>query len=132
MNASTSSALARAAGRTSSSALSRASSSSSWVMISMSQPTSFDASRTFCPRRPMASDSWSSLTSTIARPSRGVEEHLLDLRRLQGVRDQHLQRVVPADDVDALAAQFLDDVLDAAAADADAGADAVHLHVDDW
>ncbi len=45
--------------------------SSSRVMISMSQPTSLLARRTFCPRRPIARDSWSSLTSTIARPSRG-------------------------------------------------------------
>ena len=37
-------------------------------MISMSQPTSFDARRTFCPRRPMARESWSSRTRTIARP----------------------------------------------------------------
>src|SRR5205085_4231805 len=65
------------------------------------------------------------------RPAEAVvEEHLLDLRRLQGVGDHDLQRVVPADDVDALAAQLVDDVLDAAAADADAGPDAVHLHVD--
>src|SRR5439155_380418 len=52
-------------------ARSRASANSSCVMISMSQPTSLDASRTFCPRRPMASESWSSVTSTMARPSRG-------------------------------------------------------------
>ena len=38
-------------------AFSITSSSSSAVMISMSQPTSFEASRTFWPRRPMASES---------------------------------------------------------------------------
>ena len=59
-----------------------------------------------------------------------IGEHFRDLRRLQGVRDQHLERVVPADDVDALAVEFLDDVLDAAAANADAGADAIDLQVD--
>ena len=41
------------------------------------------------------------------------------------------ERVVPADDVDALdAAEFLDDVLDAAAANADARADAIDPAVD--
>src|SRR5262249_22660142 len=60
----------------------------------------------------------------------GVEKHLLDLRRLQGVGDEHLQRVVPADDVDALAAQLVHDVLDARAAHAHAGAHAIDLQVD--
>ena len=41
-----------------------------------------------------------------------VQEHLLDGRRLQGVGDHDLQRVVPADDVDAFAAELIDDVLD--------------------
>jgi hypothetical protein len=52
------------------------------------------------------------------------------LGRLQGVGDHDLHRVVPADDVDALPVNLVDDVLDAAAADADAGADAIDLHVD--
>ena len=59
-----------------------------------------------------------------------IEEHLLDLGRLKRVRNHDLERVVPANDVDALAAQLIDDVLDAAAADADAGADTIHLQVD--
>src|SRR5262249_52886414 len=63
-------------------------------------------------------------------PEPAVEEHLLDVGRLQGVGDHDLEAVVPADDVDALAVEFVDDVLDAAAADADAGADGVHLQVD--
>src|SRR5262249_18715096 len=59
-----------------------------------------------------------------------VEEDLVDVGRLQGVADEHLQRVVPAHDVDALAAaELLDDVLDAAAADADAGTDAIDAAV---
>ena len=33
----------------------------------MSHPLSRDAKRTFCPRRPMASDNWSSRTTTVAR-----------------------------------------------------------------
>src|SRR5262249_53082214 len=63
-------------------------------------------------------------------PQPGVKEHLLDAGRLEGVGDEHLERIVPADDVDAFATQLIDDVLDATAADADAGADAIHLHVD--
>ena len=47
------------------------SSSSSWVITSMSQPTSLEASRTFWPRLPMARDSWSSCTRTMTRPSIG-------------------------------------------------------------
>src|SRR5262249_51584101 len=65
------------------------------------------------------------------RPAQpGVEEYFLDGRRLQGVGDHDLQRIVPADDVDALVVQLVHDVLDARAADADAGADAIDLHVD--
>ncbi len=50
-----------------------------------------------------------------------AEDHLVDLGRLQGVGDQHLHVVAEADDVDPLhPAQFVHDVLDAVAADADA------------
>ena len=35
--------------------------------MSRSQPGSCEASRTFCPRRPIASDSWSSGTTTSMR-----------------------------------------------------------------
>ena len=38
-------------------------------MISISQPQSLLAKRTFCPRRPMASDNWSSFTKTMPRPN---------------------------------------------------------------
>ena len=65
------------------------------------------------------------------RPAQqGAEDDLVDLSRLEGVGNQHLERLVPADDVDFLAAQFVDDVLDAAAADADAGPHGIHLGVD--
>ena len=65
------------------------------------------------------------------RPAQQLaEHHLVDLGRLQGVGDQDLERLVPADDVDPLAAQLVDDVLDPGAADADAGADGVDLRVD--
>ncbi len=54
-----------------------------------------------------------------------AEDHFLDLGRLQGVGNQHLHVVAPADDVDPLAGQFVDDVLDAVAAHADAGPHAI-------
>src|SRR5262249_35076464 len=54
-----------------------------------------------------------------------VELDVRDLGRLQRVGDQRLRVVVPADDVDALAVELVDDRLDARAADADARADAV-------
>ena len=58
-----------------------------------------------------------------------TEDHLVDLGRLQGVGDQDLQVVAPPNNVDPLAAEFLDDVLDAIAANADASADAVDTGV---
>src|SRR5207248_7343997 len=59
-----------------------------------------------------------------------AEGDLGDLGGLEGVLDQDLGGFVPADDVDFLAAQFVNDVLDAAAADADARADGVDFTVD--
>ena len=99
-------------------------------MISMSQPTSLRRQPHVLPA---AADGQRELVlgdehDGPAEPR--VELDVRDLGRLQGVRDHHLQRVVPADDVDALAVDLVDDVLDPAAADADAGPDAVHLHVD--
>src|ERR1041384_476808 len=54
-----------------------------------------------------------------------VEDHLRDFRGLQRVLDEFLRIVAPADDVDVLAVELVDDVPDAAAANADAGAEAV-------
>ena len=60
------------------------------------------------------------------RPAQHLaEDHFFDLGRLQGVGDQDLQVVAPADDVDPFAGQLVDDVLDAVAAHAHAGADAI-------
>src|SRR5262245_27364196 len=42
-----------------------------------------------------------------------VEEDLFDRRRLQGIGNHDLERIVPADDVDAFAAELIDNVLDA-------------------
>ena len=58
-----------------------------------------------------------------------AQNHLLDFGRLQGVGNQHFQVVVPADDVDPLAGQFIDNVLDAIAAHADARADAIDARI---
>ena len=59
-----------------------------------------------------------------------AEHHLVDFRRLQGVGNQDLERLVPAHDVDPLAPELIHDVLDARSADPDARADGVDLGVD--
>ena len=60
------------------------------------------------------------------RPAQHLaEDHFLDLGRLQGVGNQHLHVVAVADDVDAFAGKFVDDVLDAVAAHAHARPDAI-------
>ena len=79
----------------------------------------------------MASESWSSVHQDDRPAEPRVEEHLA--RSAAGCRAFGIstcERVVPADDVDPLAAELVDDVLDPAAADADAGPDAVDLQVD--
>src|SRR5262249_58520470 len=58
-----------------------------------------------------------------------VELQAGELRRAQRVGDQVLVGLAPADDVDLLAVELVRDGLDAGAADADAGADAVHALV---
>ena len=55
-----------------------------------------------------------------------AQDHLLHLGRLQRVGDQHLHVVVPADNVNPLARQLLDDVLDPVSADPDACPHTVH------
>src|SRR5690606_18434183 len=59
-----------------------------------------------------------------------AEGNLHHFRGLEGVLDQNLRRLVPADDVDLFAAQFIDDVLDAAATHTDAGTHRIDLGVD--
>src|SRR5262249_6143080 len=46
------------------------------------------------------------------------------------VGDKYLERIVPANDIDSLAAQLVDDVLDTAAANAHASTDAIDFEVD--
>jgi hypothetical protein len=67
------------------------------------------------------------LTTTVARPSSKQSDTSATSAGLERVGDQDLARLVPADDVDLLAAQLVNDVLDAAAAHADARADRVHF-----
>ena len=50
-----------------------------------------------------------------------MEEHFLGPGRRQGTGNHLLRRIVRAEDVDALAAEFIDDVLDPRAADTNAG-----------
>ena len=103
----------------------RRSDSSASVRMSMSQPVSCEASRTFWPRRPMASDSCSSGTTDLDALGLLVEHDLGDLGRGQRVDDEARGVAGPRDDVDLLALQLVDHRLDAAAAHADAGADRI-------
>ena len=96
----------------------------------MSQPTSLDGQADVLAAAADGQRQLIFLHQHDGPPQPRIEEHLLDLGRLQGVGDHDLERIVPADDVDAFAAQLIDDVLDAAAAHADAGADAIDLQVD--
>ena len=95
----------------------------------MSQPVSCEARRTFWPRRPIAICCIWSGTITSIRLASGIEHHLADLGRRQGV--DHEGGVIgrPGNDVDLLAAELLHHGLDAAAAHADAGADRVDAAV---
>ena len=93
----------------------------------MSQPVSRAASRTFCPRLPIARLKLVVVHDDRRAAKLEAERDFRDLGRLQRVADQDLRRLVPADDVDLLAAELVDDVLDAAAAHADARADGVDL-----
>ena len=58
-----------------------------------------------------------------------IEVYRRDLGRLQRVHDQDLDRLVPAYDVDLLAEELVDDVLDARAAYTDTGSDTVDVVV---
>ncbi len=55
------------------------------------------------------------------------DDHFFDLRRLQGVPDEHGRIGIILQNVDFLAFQLPDDRLDARAAHADAGADRIHV-----
>ena len=58
-----------------------------------------------------------------------AEDDLVDLGRLERVGHEHLEVVAPANNVDPLATEFLNDVFDAIAADAHAGPHAIDATV---
>ncbi len=91
----------------------------------MSQPVSCEASRTFWPRRPMASDSWSSGTTTSMRSASSSSTTLVTSAGCSALTMKEAAFCVPGNDVDLLALQLADDGLHAAAAHADAGADRI-------
>ena len=95
-------------------------------MISMSQPQSLLAKRTFWPRRPIANDNWSSRTNTIALPNIWQRITSSTSAGCEAFGDEDLQVFAPTDNVDPLATQFVDDILDAIAADAHARPHAIH------
>jgi hypothetical protein len=79
-------------------------------------------SRTFCPRRPMASESWLLGHHHLDAVGVLVQHHLGDLGRRQRIDDEGGRIRVPLDDVHLLALQLADHGLHALAAHADAGA----------
>ena len=91
----------------------------------MSQPVSWEARRTFWPRRPMASESWLSGTTTSMRLESSSSTTLVTSAGRQRVDDEGGRVRVPLDDVDLLALQLADHRLHALAAHADAGADGI-------
>ena len=91
----------------------------------MRQPVRRAARRAFWPSRPIASESWSSGTMTVACVGLVVDEHLAHAGGRQRLGDEPGGLVVVGDDVDLLAAQLGDDHAHARAARADAGADRV-------
>ena len=103
----------------------RRSDSSASVRMSMSQPVSCEARRTFWPRRPMASESWSSGTTTSMRSASSSSTTLttsagcsaLTMKVASSI-DQGMMSIF-------LALQLADHGLHARAAHADAGADRI-------
>ena len=97
----------------------------SWlsVMMSICQPVSWLARRTFCPRRPIARDNCSSGTTTSTRSSSSSITTLVTSAGARRVDQEGRLVRVPLDDVDLLALQFGDDRLHPRAAHTDAGAD---------
>ena len=91
----------------------------------MSQPVSWEASRTFWPRRPMASESWLSGTTTSMRLESSSSTTLVTSAGASALTMKVAGILVPLDDVDLLALQLADHRLHALAAHADAGADRI-------
>ena len=56
-----------------------------------------------------------------------IKIHRGYLGGLERIHDQHLDRLVPANDVDLLPEKLVDDVFNAGSSDTDAGADTIHV-----
>ena len=96
--------------------------------MSIRQPVSFAASRTFWPFLPMASDSClSSTTTSITRSPSSTIETRCTLAGLSALRHEGHRILRVLDDVDLLAAKLADDRLHARALHADAGAYRIHV-----
>ena len=97
--------------------------------MSTCQPVSFEVSRAFWPRLPMASESWSSLVMIFTRLLASSISKALSLAGASALVMKLRTFAIPADDVHLLVVQFADDVLHPLAAQADARADRIHLVV---
>src|SRR5216684_3762436 len=102
---------------------------SSSLLMSMRQPSSFAARRTFCPFFPMASESCESYDDFHMLAQRIDDRNPADLGRAQRMRGEHHVVVGILDDIDLFAAQLADDGLHAHSLHTHAGADAVHVPV---
>ena len=97
--------------------------------MSTCQPVSLEVSRAFWPRLPIASESWSSLTMILTRLLASSISKALSLAGASALVMKFRTFGVPADDIHLLVVQLADDVLHPLAAQADAGADRIHLLV---
>ena len=93
--------------------------------MSTRQPVSFAARRAFWPSRPIASESWSSGTITVACRSSSSTRTSRTRAGRERLGDEAGGLLVVGNDVDLLAAELGDDHADARAARADAGADRI-------
>ena len=99
------------------------------LMMSSFQPVSCAARRTFCPLRPIASESFSSGTTSSMRPSASSTMTLFTSAGWIAAHDEARRIAVARDDVDLLAAQLLHDGLHARALHADARAHRIDVRV---
>ena len=102
------------------------------LMMSSFQPVSCAARRTFWPLRPIASESFSSGTTSSMRPSASSTMTLFTSAGWIAAHDEARRIAVERDDVDLLAAELLHDGLDARALHADARADRIDVRVAAW
>ena len=97
--------------------------------MSTCQPVSFEVSRAFWPRLPMARESWSSLTMIFTRLFASSISNALSLAGARALVMKFLTFGVPPDDVHLLVVQLANNVLHPLPAQADASADRIHFLV---